>query len=84
MRRNGTVRRVHALVVIPGPLRPRMVQEERAHVFRDTSVYVRSCAAVETPLGRTGRRAGPGRFVPPTHRLVRHLHNHQLRFFLQN
>ncbi|EFA12109.1 hypothetical protein TcasGA2_TC002255 [Tribolium castaneum] len=75
--------RMHALMVVSrGPLRARWVKEKRAHMFGNTSIYVR-ITTFESPLTRTRRSSSPGRFVPPAdrRRLVRHLHNHGLQQF---
>lgn len=88
MTRNASVWRVHALVIIPGPLRPRRVQEE-AHVFRNTAVDVRITGTrrrcrFQRALCRTRGRAGPRGLVPPSHGFISHLHNHQFRLFTRN
>lgn len=74
---------MHALVVVPSsPLCPRRVQEKGAHMFGHTGINVR-IATLNSPLARTRGSPRPGRLVPTAdcRRLIRHLHNHELRTF---
>lgn len=75
---------MHALVVVAGrALGARWVQEERAHMLGDTRIYVRIATVQSAALSRrTGGRARPGRFVPPSNRrrFISHLHNHRKVF----
>lgn len=70
---------MHGLVVVPGrPLGSGRVQEEGAHVLGHAGVDVR--VALQALPG-TGGCPRSGGLVPPSHCLVRHLHNHELLIF---